>query len=403
MKLSLFIALRYIFSKSNKNVVNTISWVSIIAISVVSAAMFIVLSGFNGIEKLVKQMYNEFDAELKIEHKDHKFFIKPQNILKTLDHDNIAFYSDVLEDKCIFRSGGKTEIGSLKGVDSNFFHSSLLPTKLVDGEFIDFNNSYANIVLGESLRSKLGVGVGNTYSQVDVWIPRPDKKVTSIDFTKDFRSQKYFTIGSFSISPEYDPIYGLSDIKYARKVMNLKEEVSSIEIRLKDSSQKDDTQKYLQDALEKNDLVVKNIEEQHADFLKYVNLEKGFVVFIFVLIILLAAFNLVGSLTILTIEKEKDLKTLLHLGGNMSFIKGIFWNLNYLMNGIGLVLGLILGFIVCYLQQEYSFLLMGAGNVGIPYPVSMKLNDVFLLIVLVFIVSTVCSSFSIRKIKVNTL
>lgn len=382
--------------------VNVISWISILAISVVGAAMFVVLSGFNGIEQIVKKTYSEFDAELKIVHENKKFFEVSDSLTHLFSLPKIEGYSEVLEDKCLYVADGKKQLGTLKGVDKNFINTSLLPTKLIDGKFVDFENKFANIVLGESLRIKLGVGIGNTYSQVESWTPRPNKK-PSLDFTKDFKSQKYFTIGSFSISPEYDPYYGICNIEYARKVTGLDHSVSSIELKIKNSEDIPDVHDILEKQLAPYNLKILTIEEQHADFLKFVNLEKGFVVFIFILIILLAAFNLIGSLTILVIEKDKDLRTLLHLGLNLNDVRKIFWNLNYMMNGIGLLLGLIIGYIICYLQQEYELLLMGNGNIGIPYPVDVQFMDIFILIFLVFIISTICSSFSIRKIKVNTL
>lgn len=365
--------------------------------------MFIILSGFNGIEQFVKRMYSEFDAQLKIVHQDQKFFKTSNALFSQLKGTpHIANYAQVLETKCLFISGNKEEFGILKGVDHNFTEVSLVPTKLIEGEFIDFENPYANIVLGKSLCRKLGIGIGNTYTQVEVWVPKPNKKV-SLDITQDFRSQKYFTIGNFSISPEYDPIYGLSDIKYAQKLINKPESLSSIEVKVTHPELILETQEILKQGLKDYDLDVLTIEEQHADFLKFVDLEKWFVIFIFMLIILLAAFNLIGSLSILIIEKKENLKTLLHIGGTPVFLRNIFWNLNYLMNGIGLVCGLILGFIVCYLQKTYSLLLMGSGSVGIPYPIDMQFTDVLILIVLVFVISTICSFFSIRKIRVKTL
>lgn len=402
MRLPVFIAKRYLFSKSNRNAVNIISWISVIAITVVSAAMFIILSGFNGIEQFVKRMYSEFDAQLKVVHQDQQFFKASDDLLKNFDSEHIADYSKILESKCLFISGKKQEYGILKGVDSKFTAVSLVPTKLIEGTFVDFDHAYANIVLGKSLCRKLGIGIGNTYSQVDVWVPKPNKKV-SLDISNDFRSQKYFAIGNFSISPEYDPIYGISDLKYAQKLINKPESLTSIEIKVKNPELILETQELLKQRLKKYGLDVLTIEEQHADFLKFVDLEKWFVIFIFMLIILLAAFNLIGSLSILIIEKKDNLKTLLHMGATPSFLRNIFWNLNYLMNGIGLVCGLILGFIVCYLQDTYSLLLMGSGSVGIPYPIDMQFTDVLILIALVFIISTSCSFFSIRKIRVKAL
>lgn len=347
-------------------------------------------------------MYSEFDAQLKIVHQDKPYFKTSEDLFTLLEHENIVDYSKVLETKCLFISGTKEEFGVLKGVDSIFPDVSLVPTKLDDGDFVDFNNDYANIVLGRSLCSKLGIGVGNTYSQVEVWVPKPNKKV-SLDITNDFRSQKFFTIGTFTISPEYDPIYGISNIKYAQKLINKPNHLSSIELRLKNNNILGDTHDDLKEKLKAYDLDVLTIEEQHADFLKFVDLEKLFVIFIFMLIILLAAFNLIGSLSILIIEKQDNLKTLLHIGGTSVFLRNIFWNLNYLMNGIGLIFGLIIGFIVCYLQDTYGFLLMGASPTSPPYPIDMQLIDVLVLIVLVFLISTICAFFSIRKIRVKAL
>lgn len=364
--------------------------------------MFIVLSGFNGIGEFVKTMYSEFDSELKIVHSDQKFFTLSPDLESILKEDNINHFSKIIEDKCLYVSGDKTEFGVIKGVDSNFANVSQLVSKVFDGEFIDFNHSLSNIFLGETLRSKLSVGIGNTYSHVEVWVPKAKKNI-SLDVRNDFRSQKFFTIGSFSVSPEYDPIYGLTELKYAQKILNQPNGFSSIEISLSDPSLIEETQYVLKTKLEPLGLDILNIEEQHADFLKFVDLEKLFVIFIFILIILLAAFNLIGTLSILIIEKKNNLKTLLHLGGTSKLLKQIFWNLNYMMNAIGVVCGLILGFIICYIQQTYQLILMVEGINSIAYPIDMQLKDVFTLIFLVFTISTICSFFSIRKIKINVL
>jgi len=402
LNLASFIAKRYLFSKTNRNAVNLISWISVIAITVVSAAMFIVLSGFNGIGEFVKNMYSEFDSELKIVHQSQKFFPFESQLQKSLEHSNVAHYSKILEDRCLFLSGDKNEFGIIKGVDSNFTNVSRLPSKKFDGDFLEFNNQLPHVFLGESLRSKLAVGVGNTYSHVEVWVPKPNKKI-SLDITKDFRSQKFFTIGSFSVSPEYDPIYGLTNIKYAQKLFDTKNKVSAIELRVKEKNDLYSTKDALSEQLEPLGLKVLDINEQHADFLKFVDLEKYFVIFIFILIILLAAFNLIGTLSILIIEKKNNLKTILYLGGSPKLLRQIFWNLNYLMNIIGVVCGLILGFIVCYIQQTYQPILMVEGINSIAYPIDMQFKDVLTLIVLVFSISTICSFFSIRKIKIEVL
>ncbi|MGB0428753.1 MAG: FtsX-like permease family protein, partial [Flavobacteriales bacterium] len=172
------------------------------------------------------------------------------------------------------------------------------------------------------------------------------------------------------------------------------------ELKIPENLDIETIEKTLENNLINSDLEVKNIREQHSDVLSFVELERWFIIFIFILIILLAAFNLIGSLSIIIIDKKDNLKTLHHLGLSRKKIQQIFWNLNYQMNALGVGIGLSLGILICVLQQEFQLIRIAP---SLAYPVKMQFTDGLMICLIVAILSSICAFFSIRKIKISNL
>jgi lipoprotein-releasing system permease protein len=372
----------------------------VVAITAATAAMFIILSGFGGFEGLIQKMFSEFDPEYRIKHKTQKYFTFSPELQQSLEESSIVSYSKIIEEKCIFRSPKGNEIGFLKGVESNYSQISDITKDPFHGEFVEFRDSLSDLFMGISLQGKLSLSVQNIHSVVDVWVPKANNK-TYLNPEKAFRSHTFYLNGVFHVGQEYDGNYAFASLEDVQKLVGKKNEVTAIELKADSLIDPDIFEDQLQNILETHDLEVFNRKEQHAEILKFINLEQKFILLIFVLVMVLASFNLLGSIAILILEKKENMQTLTYLGAQQLTIKNIYFYLSFLMSSMGLVAGLFLGLIICFLQQEYQLVRMGAHPGALPYPIEMKYSDVFWIITIVMVTTLLTSFLRIRKIKLK--
>ncbi len=375
MKLSLYIAKRYLFAKKSRNAINVISAVSVAGVAVGTMALIIILSVFNGLEKLVTSIFNTFDPDIKITAAEGKTFIADTSKLTLLSRVNgVLCYSLAIEENALLKYNEKKSIATIKGVDENYAEVTGIDSSMWDGRFLlraKEGRPYA--VIGAGIAQNLGLRINFVEP---LWIYVPDKNSTNtLNPDEAFNNDYIFPSGVFQIEQEYDSKYLYVPLDFARNLIEAGNEVSSIEIKFSGNTDEKEIQKNVSKIFGSG-FVVQNKYEQQEIFYKVMRSERLAIFFILTLILIIASFNIIGSLTMLIIEKERDIEILKSLGANDSLIRKIFIFEGWLISIIGAFSGLLLGFLVCWLQQKFGFVkLQGETLIVDSYPVVMKFFD----------------------------
>jgi lipoprotein-releasing system permease protein len=375
VKLSLYIAKRYLFARKSRNAINVISAVSVAGVAVGTMALIIILSVFNGLEKLVTSIFNTFDPDIKITAAEGKTFVADSAKLKLLSEINgVACYSLAIEENAALKYDEKQHIATIKGVDENYALVTGIDSSMWDGKFLlraPGGRSYA--VIGAGIAQYLGLRINFVEP---LWIYVPDKTSTSIINQDEALNNDYiFPSGVFQIEQEYDSKYIYVPLDFARDLIEAGNEISSIEVKFSGKAEEKKVEKDIINIYGAG-FVVQNKYEQQEIFYKVMRSERLAIFFILTLILIIASFNIIGSLTMLIIEKERDIEILKSLGANNNLIRKIFIFEGWLISIIGAIIGLISGFLVCWLQQEYGIVkLQGETLIVDSYPVVMKFFD----------------------------
>ena len=375
MKLSLYIAKRYLFAKKSRNAINVISAVSVTGVAVGTMALIIILSVFNGLEKLVMSIFNTFDPDIKITAAEGKTFVADTARLKLLSRINgVSCYSLAIEENALLKYNDRKGIATIKGVDENYAEVTGIDSSMWDGKFLlksDGGRPYA--VIGAGIAQNLGIRVNFVEA---LWIYVPDKRSSStLNPDEAFNNDFILPSGIFQIEQEYDSKYLYVPLDYARNLIEGGDAVSSIEIKFSGDVEEKEVQKNISE-IYGTGYIVQNKYEQQELFYKVMRSERLAIFFILTLILIIASFNIIGSLTMLIIEKERDIEILKSLGANDNLIRKIFIFEGWLISIIGAFAGLVLGFLVCWLQQRFGFVkLQGETLIVDSYPVVLKFFD----------------------------
>jgi lipoprotein-releasing system permease protein len=379
VKLSLYIAKRYLFAKKSRNVINIISGVSVAGVTVGTMALIIVLSVFNGLENMVRSIFNTFDPDLKITAAVGKTFIPDSSSLKLLANINgISCYSQTIEENALLKYGDKQQIASVKGVDENYGLVTGLDSSMWDGDFIlksDKGRPYA--VLGIGVANYLGVRV-NLITLLSINVPR---RTASINLNPENAFIKKYIVpsGIFEVEQQYDSKYVFIPIEFARELLENESGVSSIEIKLEEQADVAVVQKNVKKIFGQG-FIVKNRYEQQEIFYKVMRSERLAIFCILTFILIIASFNIIGSLTMLIIEKERDIEILKSLGAANGLIRKIFIFEGWMISIIGAFAGIVLGFIICWIQQRFGLIKLNSESLIMnTYPVVMKIKDFILV------------------------
>ncbi len=387
MNFPFFIAKRYFLSKKNSNFVHIISLVSLIGVVIGTAALVLVLSVFNGFESLILNMYNSFDPHIKIKLAEGKAF-DANNMLLT--HPEIEKTAYILEEKVLLKYQEKEFIAIVKGVSSSYKDMVNFDSLLIDGKYIDSYENNNVAVVGRGVAYHLSMGTGNMFEQLQVFLPNRSVK-TLLNPQTAFNQSSVLPIGVFGIQSEIDEEYIITPLVFIQKLAERGNKISSIEIKLKNPDNMFKIQEQLKTDFGENFIVQNRLEQQ--DFLyKILNTEKLAVFLILVFIMIVAAFNIIGALSMLILDKEQDIKTLKSFGATQAAIRNIFFNKSMLTIIVGILIGLLIGLLLAFLQQYYGFISMGQGSFVVnAYPVLIRLNDVFIVSVTVLIIGSLAS------------
>ncbi len=395
MNASFYIAKRYLFSKKSTNAINMISGISMLGVFIGSAALIIILSVFNGFEGLVLSMYDSYSPHLKVEAAKGKSFNPQTPFFKQLESDAQIFsYTHVLQEKALLRYDDLQFIGKVKGVSEDFLKNSLLDSSLVQGEFILGDTAEQLVVIGATVQYVLGVNINNPLKRLEIYSP---KKGTQSAFTPadEFVAAYLQPVGVFQTQQEESDMV-IVPIETARTLLQESRNVSAIEIFLKDQDNVEAFKKHLEKNLG-SAFIVKNRIQQNALLYKILNSEKWAIYLILTFILIIAIFNIIGSLTMLVIDKRRDIAILNSLGASKTMISRIFLYEGLMIAMLGCFLGLLAGLAFCLLQQEFGLISMGQANLLVDaYPVKLKIADFFLVFTTVFTISFIAAFISSR-------
>lgn len=396
MNLPFHIAKRYLFSKKKQNVVNIISLISVIGVMLGTMALVIVLSVFNGLNGLITDLYGSFDPDLKILPTKGKTFIPDSTFEQIRNMENVVFYSEVLEENALLKYGNRQRPATVKGVDENFTLMTGIDTMMVEGNFILDSEKYQFAVLGYGVALDLGVGL-TFVDPIKFYVPKRTAKVGHNPMNA-FKSDILFPSGYFVIQADFDSQYVLVPLDFARKLFSYKNEVSAIELAINDSGEIENVKESIQNLLGDN-FVVKNRFELHDVIFRMLKTEKAAIFFILAFILIIASFNIIGSLTMLILEKKNDISTLRSMGADEKTIQKVFLLEGWLITLSGGVLGIILGVIVCFLQIQFGFITVaGLGSLLDSYPVEVHLIDIFIIFTTVVLIGYFASRFPVYYI-----
>jgi lipoprotein-releasing system permease protein len=375
VKLSFYIAKRYLFAKKSRNAINIISAVSVAGVAVGTMALIIILSVFNGLETMVSAIFNTFDPDIKITADEGKTFIADTSSLNLLANiDGVSVYSLAIEENALLKYGDRQFIATIKGVDNNYTMVTDIDSSMWEGDFIlrsDNGREYA--IPGIGVAQYLGIRL-NFITPLNIFVPRKTGS-TNLSAENAFNRRYIFPSGIFEVEKEYDSKYVYIPIELARELTEIEDEVSSIEIKFTEHADPGSVKKNIIEIYGKGFTVHDRYEQQEI-FYKVMRSERLAIFFILTFILIIASFNIIGSLTMLIIEKEHDIKILKSLGADNDLIKKIFIFEGWLISIIGALTGLILGFIICWLQQTYGLVkLQSESLIMDAYPVVIKLKD----------------------------
>ena len=383
MKFPFFIAWRYFFTKNKIGYVHLLTLITQIGIAIGTASLVLVLSVFNGFEDLVLSMYNVFDPHIKVVSSNGKNFNgqKVKEILLT--YDDIDVYSSTLEEKALVEYNGKQHIVTIKGVDSLYSNLTSLDSVIISGDNINKFKDANVAIVGRGVAYYLSMNIGSVFENLQLYLPK--RNANFINYKNAFSTSSLSPVGIFSIQQEIDTKYILTHISYLQNLIQKENFVSAIEINLLDKSEMLIFQKKLAEKIGNNYKVINQFEQQEFLY-KILNTEKLVVFLILIFIVLISAFNIISSLTVLIIEKKNDIKTFVNLGLDHLSLKNVFVIKSMLGVVFGSLIGLVIGFLIAYIQQEFGLIKMGEGGFVIDsYPVKILFTD-FIFIQLIVLV-----------------
>ncbi|MBP7612121.1 MAG: ABC transporter permease [Paludibacter sp.] len=400
MSFSFRIARRYLFSKKSHNAINIISGISASGVAIGTMALVCVLSVFNGFESLISDMFSAFDPDLKITLSQGKTFdVNSSELGQVRKLKSVVYFTEVIEENALLRFKDKVMPATVKGVSSDFQKMTRIDSIMYDGKFLLYDGAFQRAVPGVGVASILGLGA-QFIDPLLIYAPRRSSKINLLRPENSFNQVGTFVSGIFAVQQlQYDDHYVLVSIDLARDLFEYeKAKVTAIELKLAAGADKDAVQSQIKNILGKK-YQVKNRYEQQESFFKIMLIEKWITYLILCFILLIASFNIIGSLSMLIIDKKADIETLRSLGANNQLIKRIFLFEGWLISAVGALVGIGLGGILCLLQEHFGFLKLGTGYVVDAYPVVTNFVDMILVFVTVLAMGFLAAYYPVRYIQ----
>jgi len=391
LNLPFHIARRYLFSKKSTNAINIISGISVFGLSVGAAALVLVLSVFNGFEDLITGLFSNFNPDIKVLPAKGKTFLpNDEQILKIKALEDVEHLSLTLEEVAIFEYKGSQDYGILKGVDENFKYVTEVDSTIREGDYILKDRDRHMAILGVGMRNKLSVNVDDYFSAISVYMAKKKQRKSFGGLSEPFTKRYLYPAGTFVIQQDFDSQYIISSLEFAQELISSKGEVSSMEIKLKDGVPAKASVKAIENILGEG-FDVKDRYRQDEAFLKLMNIEKWMSFAILSLTLLLIAFNLIGALWMIVLEKKQDIAILKSMGATDIMVRNIFLGVGLLLCLLGVFLGFFIAISLYLIQVNFGIVPIPDGFVINSYPISMRFFDFLIVGVTVIIIGAIAS------------
>lgn len=404
MKPALKIAWRYLFAKKQFNAIHIITAISSVAVGVVTAAMICVLSVMNGFGVMIEELFSQFDPDLRITAKAGKsFIINKETKSQLLSIPSINLVSESITETALAYFEEKQMPVQLMGVDSVFGQLTGIENIITDGHYEVFDGAFDRAVLGQGLAWKLGIGAHFIHA-IEVYAPKREGKVNMLRPDVNFNSERCFIAGTFAVNQQkYDENLMLVDIDLARRLLDYdRTEVTALQVGVAEGYSIRRAKRDIATILGEGYLIQDRYEQQE-DFFRILRVEKFLTTLLLVFILLIATFNGIGSLSMLIIDKQQDIRTLSHLGASNDMIRKIFMLEGWMVNTLGALGGVIVGLGTCLLQEHLGLLKLGNGAeyVVSAYPVAVQPGDIAFVCIIVLILGVISSWIPARKINIQ--
>ena len=360
MNLSLKIARRYLFAKKSTNAINLISMIAVLGITVGTWAIIIILSVFNGFEDLIQSLYSSFNPDVVVRIEEGKVFQPDSSKIDDIKRlDGVLEVSQTLEEVAFFEYRESQAFGLIKGVDMRYDSVSGVDEALIRGVFATEGEDVDYAVIGAGLENKLSVALGDESQSITVYMPKRKKRMGLVD--ANFKRRFLYPVGSFAIQEEFDQRYVITSLAFVHELLGYRnEEIDALEVKISPDA---NTRRIVDNikSIMGEEFEVKDRYEQEEAFFKLMNMEKWLAFAVFSLALLLLAFNIVGALWMLVLEKKRDIAILKSMGATNQLVRNIFLFEGLLMCFIGAITGFILALIFYYLQKQFGIIGLGDG------------------------------------------
>jgi ABC-type lipoprotein release transport system permease subunit len=387
-----------LFAKKSHNVINIISLISAVGVVIGTMALVVVLSVYNGFEDLVKSMYNTFDADLRIAPATGKVFVPQSPEFDAVRRlPSIASFAEVLEENVLLEYRGYQDIAAIKGVDSAYLSTTRLAEAMVEGEFKLWHGELEQAIIGRAIAYKLGIGI-HFIDPLHVYAPKRESRVSLVNMEASLASDYIFPAGIFAIEQSLDNVVFVP-LPFVRRLFDYTCEASAVEIQLAENTDAAKLQTQIKKLLGEN-FTVKNRYEQHETLHRMMKSEKAAIYAILLFMLIVISCNILGSLAMLIIEKKNDVFVLRSMGANDRLVNRIFLLEGWLISAMGVLIGIVLGLLVCFAQQWFGIISMPSGNFLITtYPVSVRWSDVALIATTVLAIGYVVAWLPVRTVS----
>jgi len=390
----LYIAKRYLFTKTSNNAINIITIIASFGVIVGALALFIVLSGLSGLRTFSYSLLEVSDPDVKITSVKGKTFLVTDSIASVLENNTaIKAHTHVIEERVFLSYNDKNEIAFIKGVQKNYTNITKIDAAITVGNWLD-KDFLNTAVIGESISRKLSLGILNFGEPLSIMIPKTGTGF--INPVNAFYTLNTQITGIYSGTEEFTNKFVFVNISEARKLLKYrKNEVTGIELKLFDESTRDQFSKMLQNKFGTN-FKVQTKEQLNEVYFKVLNTETFVIYLIFTLIIIIALFNLIGAIIMMIIDKKDNLKTLYSLGTSVKQIKNVFVLQGFLLTLLGMVIGLLMGIILVLLQKQFGLFMI---TENLPYPVEFRFGNLLIVILTITILGYVASKIASSRIS----
>lgn len=401
MSYPLYIAKRYLFSKSSNNAINVITIIAATGVIVGAMSLFIVLSAFSGLKDFSLQFTNVFDSDLKISPASGKTITFAEATAAALANiEQLEAFSKVIEERTFIQYKGKNHIAYIKGVDENFGKVIPLDSILFLSQW--FKPGLNEVVIGTGTSMKLSVGINDYGDPLELYVPTPGSgQITELNIDKAFIRERVVASGFYEVNEDVNSKYVFSDFELARSLLSLDSNtISSVEIKLKPNSDEEIARAKINEVFKGQDIIIKNRIQQNDALYKMLNTENLAVYLIFTLVLIIALFNVIGSIIMMILDKRKNIRTLFNLGATIKEIRRIFFLQGVLMTTLGGIVGILLGVLIVWIQLKSPFIYITS---TLPYPVKLKAINILIVFATITTLGWIASKIASSRVRERLL